>query len=174
MRQTLLVFLALMVATYLDYGQKRTYVRGQQDMVRAELQRAATGVVMEAMEVVYARAFDAATVGVPADSNVSVSDFAPGPFSGGADCAAFGGGTACDAVEDFHNMVPATREMPTPGGTLTFRVEVEVHYVDASMQRTGGSRTRWKEVTISVQDVQPGGGSVLSAPITFTEIHAYI
>ncbi len=173
MRQTLLVLLALLAATYLDHGQKRAYVRGQQEMVRSELRRAATGVAMEAMEIVYARAFDDATVGVPADSNVSVSAFASAPFSGGRDCSVFGGSEACRAVEDFHDMVPATRQVPAPSGSLTFRVEIEVQYVNEGMQRTG-SKTRWKEVTIFVQDVQPGGGSFLSEPIEYTEVHAYI
>lgn len=174
MRQTLLVLLALLLVTYVDYGQKRAYVRGQEAMVQEELERAALGVAMEAMEVVYARAYDDATVGVPSDSNVAVSEFASEPFAGGNDCVAFGGSDACTAVEHFHDMAPATKKMSFPEGEIDFRVEIKVHYLDADMNRTGGTKTRWKEVVVRVQDVQPDGTSLIPEPIRFTEVHAYI
>lgn len=143
-------------------------------MIRAELRRAATGVAMETMEVIYARAFDRATVGVPEDENVSVSNFASEPFAGGKHCAAFGGTDSCDAIEDFHDMVPDTAEVPLPRGELKFEVTVEVHYVDDTMNRTGGAKTRWKEVRIFVQDIQPSGTPILPSPTAFTEVHGYI
>lgn len=174
MRQTLLVLLALLVATYLDHSQKQSYVKGQKEMIRAELRRAATGVAMETMEVIYARAFDRATVGVPDDENVAVSSFASEPFPGGKHCIAFGGTDSCEAIEDFHDMVPDTAEIPLPRGTLKFHVNVEVHYVDDTMDRTGGTKTRWKQVTVFVRDVQPNGESILLSPTAFTEVHGYI
>lgn len=174
MRQTLLVLLAMLLVTYVDYGQKRSYVRGQEAMVQDEVRRAAVGVAMEAMEVVYARAYDAATVGVPSDSNVAVSEFASEPFAGGNDCAAFGGSDACNAVEHFHDMVPATKTMAFPEGDMEFRVEIKVHYVDADMNRTDGTKTRWKEVVVRVKDVQPDGTSLIPEAIRFSEVHAYI
>lgn len=174
MRQTLLVLLALLLATYLDHSQKQSYVKGQKQMVQAELRRAATGVAMETMEVIYARAFDQATVGAPEDENVPVSSFASDPFTGGKDCMAFGGTDACEAIEDFHEMVPDTAEVPLPRGTLQFEVRVEVHYVDDNMDRTGGTKTRWKQVTVSVQDIRPNGESLLPSPTAFAEVHGYI
>lgn len=174
MRQTLLVLLALLVATYLDHSQKQSYVKGQKQMIRAELRRAATGVAMETMEVIYTRAFDQATVGAPEDENVPVSSFASEPFTGGKHCVAFGGTDTCEAIEDFHDMAPDTAEVPVPRGTLKFEVTVEVYYVDDNMDRTGGTKTRWKQVTVYVRDVRPSGDSMLSSPTAFTEVHGYI
>lgn len=173
MQQTLLALLALMIASLLNFNQMQAHLRREQQAVRAELQQMALGVAMESMEVVRARAFDAATVGVPEDSTVDVSNFTDTPFSTGNKCTAFGGTDTCDDVDDFHEMVPAKEPFDLPDAQFEFRIEIEVRYVDDNLQPTGGAKTRWKEVIISVQDVQNSGTSLMVKPITFSEVLAY-
>lgn len=172
MQQTLLALLALMTASFLSFSQMQAIVKSEQEMVRTELEEMATGIAMQSMEVIRARAFDDALVDVPSDSSVSVSDFTAMPFTSGNDCEAFGGTDECDDVDDFHEMQPATVPFEIPDDQIDFRVEVEVSYVDASMQPTS-SKTIRKEVTIRVQDIQSDGTPVLDRPIVFSETLAY-
>lgn len=174
MQQTLLALLALMVASFLSFSQMQALVRSERTMVRTELEEMATGIAMQSMEVVRARAYDDATVGVPPDSAVSTSDFTTGPFAGGKDCMPFGGGDVCDSIEDFHDMVPATVPFTTTNDSIDFKVEIEVRYVNASLQPTGGTPTIRKEVIIYVQDEWSNGDPFLREPIEFSETLTYM
>ena len=175
MQQTLLALLALMTASFLSFTQMNAIVKSEREMVRSELEEMATGIAMQSMEVVRARLFDDALVGIPADSSVDVSDFTPGPFTTGNECKPFGGTDTCDDIDDFHEMVPATVPFTLPDDQINFKVEVEVRYVDSAMQPTGGTQTIRKEVVIYVQDIPPAGGEVmLKQPIEFSETLAYI
>lgn len=171
MPQTLLSLAGLLIVTLLSFSQQQANLRSQQEAVRAEMQQMAIGVAKQSMEVVRARAFDNKSV----SGNPSVSQLTqPGNFPTGKDCQAFGGSDPCDAIEDFHEMVPATDSVSIPGGAFAFEVDIEVHYVDASMDRTN-SRTERKEVTIRVQDDPgPDADPRLNEPITFTEVLGYI
>lgn len=172
MPQTLLSLAGLLIVTLLSFSQQQTHLRSQQEAVRAELQQMAIGVAKQSMEVVRARAFDNKSVsGSPSVSNLTH----PQNFPAGKDCQAFGGSDPCDAIEDFHEMVPATDSVSIPGAAFAFEVDIEVHYVDASMNRTTSNRTERKEVTIRVQD-DPGSDADprLSEPIMFTEVLGYI
>jgi hypothetical protein len=171
MPQTLLSLAGLLIVTLLSFSQQQANLRSQQEAVRAEMQQMAIGVAKQSMEVVRARAFDDKSV----SGNPSVSDLTqPGNFPTGKDCRAFGGSDPCDAIEDFHEMVPATDSVSIPGGSFAFEVDIEVHYVDTDMNRTN-SRTGRKEVTIRVQDGPgPDTDPRLNKPITFTEVLGYV
>jgi hypothetical protein len=172
MQQTLLALLALMTASFLSFSQMQAIVKSEREMVRSELEEMATGIAMQSMEVIRARAFDDALVGVPSDSTVSTSDFTSSPFTSGNDCEAFGGSDVCDDVDDYHEMVPATVPFKIPDDQIDFKVEVEVQYVDNLMQPTS-SKTIRKEVIIRVQDIQADGTPVLARPVVFSETLAY-
>lgn len=168
MQQTLLALLALMIATLLNFNQMQATVQNEQMKIRAEMQHMALSVAQETMEIVRARAYDDATVGIPKDSIVDVSEFTS-PFPSNNHCKVFGGSDVCDDVDDFHEMKPATIPFPTPNGDLDFIVEIEVQYVDSTMD-PAGTKTRRKEVIIWVQDKASSGDPRMNDPIRFSEV----
>lgn len=173
MQQTLLALVALLIATLLSFNQKQALVQNQSQVVRAEVEQMAIGVAAQTMQVIRARAFDAATAGVPSDSLVPTSEFSSFPFTTGNDCEAFGGTDTCDDVDDFHEMVTATIPFQVPSGTFDFDVDAEVRYVDEDLQPTGGSRTSRKKVILKVQDAPSSGEPRLPEPIQYSEVISY-
>lgn len=174
MQQTLLSLVALLIATLLTFNQKQASVRSQRQVVRAEMEQMALGVAAQTVQVIKARAFDAATVNLPSDSLVATSNFTEPPFTTGNECQAFGGTQTCNDVDDFHEMAPAVQSFEFPTGKFDFTVEVEVQYVDDVLQPTGGTRTSRKEVTVLVQD-DPSSGKrpYLTEPIEYSEVISY-
>ena len=170
MPQTLLSLGGLLIVTFLSFNQQQASIRTQQEAVRAELRQMAIGVAKQSIEVVRARAFDDSTISDdPPPSELTK----PENFPTGKNCQAFGGSDECDSIEDFHEMTPATDSVSVPGGTFTFEIEIEVHYVDSDLNRTS-SRTERKEVMIRVQDDRgPNKDPLLNGPITFTEVLGY-
>jgi hypothetical protein len=179
MQQTLLALLALMIATMLNFNQMQAQIRTDQQAVRAELHQMALGVAMESMEVVRARAYDEVT-NKDKDEITVPDDFSPpGEFGDGSNgsrkCKAFHDGSdvsECYDIDDFHKMEPATKQFELPDAQFDFRIEMEVRYVNADLDPVN-AKTRWKEVIISVQDVQDDGDSIMTRPITFSEVLAY-
>lgn len=169
MQQTLLAMLALMMVTFLNFSQMQSSLQNQKQVIRSEMEQMALGVAMQTMEVVRARAFDAATVGDDEDNISSVHDFTDS-FTTGRDCEAFGGADTCDDVDDFHEMVPATVPFETPEFSMQFKVEIEVRYVNEDMVEVAGPTYR-KEVIIKVQDERED--SFLHEPITYSEVLTY-
>lgn len=171
MQQTLLALLAMMVAMLLNFNQMKATVQNEQAMLRAEMQQMALGVAQETMEIVRTRAYDDATVEVPKDSIIEdLSEFTSTPFPAGNHCEVFGGSDVCDDVDDFHEMEPATLSFAVPDGEMDFEVEIEVQYVDGTLQPTGGVKARRKEVIIYVQDKPLNGEPRLNNPIKFSEV----
>ncbi|WP_103021308.1 hypothetical protein [Salinibacter altiplanensis] len=169
MQQTLLALLALMMATFFNFNQMQTELQKQRQVVRSEMEQMALGVSMQTMEVIRARAFDEATVGGTKERITDPSKF-KNSFETGMACQAFGGSQTCDSVGDFHDMKPSTETFETPEFDMEFTVEVEVHYVDASMQEVAGPTFR-KEVVIYIQDA--GDDPFLTDPIRFSEVLSY-
>ncbi len=181
MRQTLLALVALAAAVLFSYNQMRASARSQSQAYKAEMEQMALGVGMQTMEVVRARTFDAATLGVPEETIVSTSEFAPeSGFGIAGDCKLYPGGTGidCNTVEEFHG-TSGRVPFPLAGDPLWFDVEIEVHYVCANMERASSSGactapTGRKEVVITVQDVPSGSqGPRLPEPITYSEVLSY-
>ena len=181
MQQTLLAFLALLIATLLSFSQQQSSVQNQRQVVRAELQQMALGVAMQTMEMVRARAFDSAVK----SGSSNPSDFAKeGNFGAVADCrpvvSARSDSPACDTIEDFHVCEVGTCEDDLPGNAYStdfelaggdrfpFDVAVTVRYVDSNFQPTGGQRAQ-KQVIVWVQDEDDR----LTTPIRYSEVIAY-
>lgn len=173
MQQSLLALVAMLVATLLTFSQMQARTQSQQQAVRTEVQQMALGVAMQAMEVVRARAFDAATVNSRPGKTVEKTELTDTPFSTGKDCKAFGGTDTCNDVDDFHDMVPATIPFSLADGEFDFTVEVRVRYVDSALSPTGGTPSYQKEVTVYVQDAPSGRDPRLPTPIEYSEVIAY-
>lgn len=187
MQQTLLALLAMLVATLLSFNQMQASLQSQEQTVRAETEMMALGVAMQTMEVVRARAFDAATEGAdsdyldPEEDGFSVK--ADGNFGAAGNCTLYidesgkafpDGSVDCDVIEEFHEtegVVP----FPLAGdSSFDFNVDIDVYYVCANLERaTDGSCTAptgRKEVVVHVQDVEPHR---LSEPIKYSEVITY-
>lgn len=185
MQQTLLALLALLIATFLSFNQMQSDVHSQRLTVQGELQQMALGVAMQTMEVVRARAFDAATVGVPDEEYLDPKDdgFAlksNGEFGVTGDCKLHSGGTGvdCTTIEEFHG---TTGDVPflLAGSSFPFNIAIEVHYVCSNLERADESAecsapTARKEVVLKIQDAQPDGEPHrLYEPITYSEVITY-
>lgn len=175
MQQTLLAIVALLIATFLSFNQKQAQVRHQSQVVRAEMEQMALGVAHQAVQVIRARAFDAATVGVPpSDSIVATSNFEDTPFPTGKDCKAFGGVDTCNDVDDFHEMTTASIPFVFPSDQFDFDVDVRIQYVDSDLESTGGAKSSRKKITVEVQDDPTSGNSPrLYEPIEYSEVVSY-
>lgn len=185
MQQTLLSLLALLIATFLSFNQMQADIQSQKQTVQAELAQMGLGVAMQTMEVVRARAFDAATIGIPEEEYLDpeADGFAlksEGEFGGTGDCLLHpeGSGVDCNTVEEFHG---TSGEVPftLAGNTFPFTVEIEVHYVCSNLERASDSAqcsppTSRKEVVMNVQDSQPDGEAhYLHEPLVYSEVIAY-
>lgn len=173
MQQTLLALLALLIATLLSFNQKQATVQNQGQVVRAEMEQMALGVAAESAQIVRSRDYDAAVIGLPADSLVPTSEFTDPPFTTGNDCEAFGGSTTCDDVGDFHEMETATVPFTFPSGSFDFSVDVEIQYVDENLQPTSSKSDR-KQIIVRVQDSPSSGADPrLPEPIQYSEVVSY-
>jgi len=181
MRQTLLALVALLAAALLSYNQMQAGARTQKQALKAEMEQMALGVGMQTMEVVRARAFDAATLGVPDETVVPTSAFTPrSSFGVTGDCKLYAGGpgTDCDTVEEFHG---TTGQVPFPlaDDSFSFDVEITIQYVCSNMELASSSGacsapTSQKEVIVEIQDHVPSGQTPrLPEPITYAEVFAY-
>lgn len=194
MQQTLLSLLALLIVTLLSFSQQQSSIQGQHQAFRGELEQMALGVAMQTMEVVRARAFDRAVLGLPPEAyadpkedNFACKDDlsceADGDDSNGfgveGNCRIHpdAGGTDCAAIEEFHG---TEGEVPfqLADGTFAFDVEIEVHYVCDTLERAseGGCTppTSRKEVVVQVQDVAADGAAPrLYRPIQYSEVITY-
>lgn len=173
MKQTLFALLALLVATLLSFNQKQATIQNQGQVVQAEMEQMALGVAAQTAQIVRSRAFDAATAGIPADSLVPTSEFTDLPFTSGNDCIVFGGSTACEDVDDFHEMETAVIPFSFPNGTFDFAVDAEIQYVDQNLE-PAGSKTDRKKIILTVQDTASSGTDPrLPEPIRYSEVVSY-
>ena len=169
MQQTLLALIALMTVTFLNFNQTQSKLHQQREVVRSEMEGMAASVAMQTLEVIRARAFDAKTVDVSKDEIDSASDFSDADFSEGSRCEVFfpEDGVDCDDVDDFHKMETATIPFKTPEFEVQFYVDVEVQYVNKSLQPVSYPTYR-KKVVVKVQD--KGEDPYIPKPIQFSEV----
>lgn len=169
MQQTLLALLALMTVTFLNFNQTQSKLHHQKEVVRSEMEGMAASVALQTIEVIRTRAFDAKTANVPKEEIDGPSDFSDWDFTTGNRCKVFfpKKGVVCNDVDDFHKMETATIPFKTPEFEVQFNVDVEVHYVNASMQPVN-QRTYRKKVIVKVQD--KGENPHLPKPIRFSEV----
>ena len=158
MQQTLLAFLALLIATLLSFSQQQSSVQNQRQVVSAELQQMALGVGMQAMEVIRSRQFDQ-NVSAGGDGYTDASEFTDlDDFGVSGDCELHpnGDGKDCNFVESFDG---TTADVPHPlpdGNTYPFEVDVDVRYVCSNLEPANGKNcvppTSRKEVILKIQD----------------------
>ena len=183
MQQTLLSFVALLIATLLSFSQLQAGVQNQRQVVRAEVTQMAIGVAMQTLEMVRARAFDEEVKG---GGGASPSDFTESEdFGDVSACRSVVETSAdspkCDTIEDFHlctvgscedelpNNAYATEfELPGGGQDYPFEVAVTIRYVNSNLQPVG-ARTAQKQIIVWVQDQ----GGRLDDPIRYSEVVAY-
>lgn len=172
MQQTLLAMLALMTVTFLNFNQTQSKLHHQKEVVRSEMKGMAASVALQTIEVIRSRAFDAKTVDVSKDEIDGPGDFSDWDFTTGNRCKVFvpddeSGGVECNDVDDFHKMETATIPFKTPRFEVQFNVDVEVHYVNESLQPVD-QRTYRKKVIVKVQD--KGEDPHIPEPIQFSEV----
>lgn len=181
MQQTLLSLVALLIVMLLNFSQMQASIRGQKQAVRAEFQQMALGVSMQTMEVIRARAYDAATIGLPTGEYAGTGDFeSESNFGISGDCTLHpsGGGSDCSSISDFHG-TQGSVPYALAGDSIHFEVAVEVFYLCETLERasetgTCSAPTHRKEVVIAAQDVPPSGDDPrLYEPIQYTEVIAY-
>jgi hypothetical protein len=139
------------------------------------MEQMALGVARETMNVIQARPFDRATAGVPRDSIVPTSEFEEKSsiWSSNLDCAALPGGTdECNDVDDFYGDI-ATVPFTFPTGSFEFEVNINVQYVNADLNPTGGTKSDRKQIILEVQDNPSSGNPRLPEPIKYTEVVSY-
>ena len=187
MPQTLLALLALVVASILSLSQQRSRIQSYDVRLRDEYSVAASGMVMQAMELIAARPFDEAST--PAsieardldplvlDAIPTTADFTPRLSTefgrtGSDTCnilEPWKAGDVCDDLDDYHtprwfpdSLAWQPVEVALSNGhAIPFEVRVEVDYVTGA--ETGHvvtlDPTDSKRVTIYVRSPQMRGGA---------------
>ncbi|NNE34707.1 MAG: hypothetical protein HKN13_05700 [Rhodothermales bacterium] len=177
MPQTMLAFLALIVVGTHALNTQRYEMLVQQRDITRELEEMAGSIALETMEIIRTRAFDQSVIDGTAtgeSTDIGVMEIASGEnqFATNQHCSVFGGADSCDDIDDFHGMQTATRPFVMGLDTLWFNVDVDVHYVDVSMNHSA-SATPNKEVTVEVTDFWPNGTSYFAQPVTLSRVFSY-
>ena len=167
MPQTLLALLALSLAALLAFNQQRVTSQAYQTMVSDELELAASGALIHAMELITARSFDERSTpgGIDAQArlpetpdHMSASDQFGATDRGSAGCDLMRPITTpnCDDVDD----VDGLRDVPiwlrlASGDSLQFMVDADVYYVaDSDVQTPSSERTLHKMVILRARSPQ--------------------
>ena len=131
MHQTLLAFLAMMIAMLFSLNQQRGTLHDYQTMVHDDMELMAAGVAQQVMETVASYPFDRATA-YPGyrDEDFKVSEMATMPFPTG------GRFEDALALEDFNDIQTRKVDFQSGALTLSFDVDISVVYVDAAMQHS--------------------------------------
>ena len=144
MTQTMLAFLAMMIAMLFSLNQQQGTLHDYRAMVHADMELMAGGVALQVMETVASYPFDKATA-FPEyrDEDFKVNALAAWPFPEGRRFE------DALALEDFNGI--ETRKVDFQSGdlTLSFDVDIRVDYVDAAMQHSAAP-TDTKAVLVTV------------------------
>ncbi len=158
MPQTLLGLLALAILMQLTFSQQQVTVRSYQSQLRDEFSVSASGMLMEAMELIAARPFDAASSpqqilsagGLPAESDFG--SIGPGGGDTGCDLFAINLNT-CNDLDDLAQDRWWNADVQLSNGySLPFEVKVEIAYVDGEAPDVAvGGPTSTKRVVLSAR-----------------------
>ncbi len=158
MSQTLLAFLAFMVATQVAFNQQRAALQSQIQMVNSEVTNLATSAGLDILTEISALDFDSATSGGAVVTDAS--NLSSLPFTSG--------GTFADAddIDDVHEIQTYTYQ--TELADISFDVEFEVRYVnEADVSVVENSQTFAKEVVLTLDNPN------LFTPITISQVYTY-
>ena len=177
MAQTMLAVLALMMTATYAFNVTQRHVAMQHMIIAREIEEMAASTALEAMEIVRARRFDQAVAAVPPGQVLNVSNLTwnnmTDHFPTGKSCKPFQpAGATCDYIEDFHKANIERRAFEMGTHTIYFDVEIEVEYVDNTMERSN-SREIHKRVTVRIQDYWPNGRQFLNQPIELSRVISY-
>lgn len=176
MPQTMLALLALMTATTMSLTWQRDSIRAQMNMIEAELQVEARGVVNEVFETVASLDFDQQTTG---GATVNSTDDLSPYYTFGTNRT---WGSVND-IDDLHNMRPYDMERtvtnPVTGedAQVIFQIMAKVDYVDDASgvelrQSVGNARTFYKRFTVFVTP-QIGYADSTRTPIEVSRVFSY-
>jgi hypothetical protein len=189
MPQTLLALLALSLAALLSFNQQRVTTRSYETMISQELELAASGAMMHAMEFIAARSFDENSTPGGIDANQRLPE-APGHLSNENRFGVWDRGFAgcdlmrphrtprCDDVDDLDGLqnVPVWITLAS-GDSLQFEVDVDVTYVaDADIQTPSESPTFHKRVVLQARspllDHLPGNLIEIERVVSYDPLRA--
>ena len=145
MSETIFGVLAMVMTILFAMHQHQSILSEYDDMIRDEYEIMASGVALEVMEYVAGQPFDASTADddFVLSNEYSKSKLASGPFQYGLDYA------EAQVLEHF-NGTETEIVFQAGDATVTFDVEVEVYYVDASNNPTPSVKQDQKEVVVRV------------------------
>lgn len=184
MSQTLLALLAMTLATLVSFNQKRNAVNTYEAMVTNEIEMAATGSLMNVMELIGGRSFDEEAT----PEKIKFWNHLPkgqGVFNaphnfGVTDRGLLGCDLErpyltpdCDDIDDVDGIRDAVINARLSGGrTIPFEVDVDVDYVvDGAIQTISLEPTRHKRVVITAESpLLPGGHITLERVFSYDPI----
>lgn len=144
MPQTLLAIGAVMMATFFSFQQQRSLLETRMQMIRNEVETAATAVAVDRLAEIGAMAYDDATKG---DDRIfsSTSLTARNTFTDDA--------PPIDDIDDFHG-ASVSRFRVTTGDTLWYGVESSISYANENAPDAAivdpAIRTKFKKATVTV------------------------
>jgi hypothetical protein len=184
MSQTLLALLAMVLATFVSFNQKRNAVNTYEAMIQNEIEMAVSGSMMNAIELIGGRSFDegASPEKIKNRNRLpsGVSEFnVPSQF-GATDRGSLGCNIEspyltpdCDDIDDVDGIRDATvTAYLTNGRMIPFLMDVEVDYVtDGVIQNVSSVPTRHKRVTLVAENpLLPGGRVVLERVFSYDPV----
>ena len=189
MPQTLLALLALVLAALLSFTQQRATSRSYQTMVTNELEMAASGTMMHAMELIAARAFDENSTPDGIDANLALPE-SPVQMTAYSHFGALDRGASgcdlmrpintpdCDDVDDLDGLrdIPVWLNLAS-GDSIRFDVDVDVFYVmDDDLADSTHVRTLHKRVVLQARsphlDYLPGNLLEIERVVSYDPIRA--
>lgn len=162
MPQTLLAIAAMMLATFFAYQQQRSVMQTRLDMVRNEIETAATGVAVDRLDEIGVMSFDDVTKGGTeiASANLLTSSVT---FVNDA--------PPIDDIDDFDNSVIQNFRV-FAGDTLWFGVEANVQYASEAQTDQAvadpAQRTKYKMVTVKVYSLTIANVDTIALSQTFS------
>lgn len=164
MPQTLLAFLAMMIVTWMLFGQHRLTIQAQTDAVNAQYELMASAVASERMHYIASHPFDAYVAdGTVSRANLDLHDLTFPANFGTVNPAGCIVASACKDVDDFDAHQDTVNY--EDGTQLKFAVATTIDYVkdDGSVS----SVPTWiKEITVEVKALPPDmPDSFLLAPV---------
>ena len=174
MPQTLLALLALSLAALLALNQQRVTSRSYETMISDELELAASGAIMHAMELIAARPFDEYSTPDGIDDRRRLPEepnhmSTPSHFgsddrgSAGCDLMRPANTPDCDDGDDLDGLRDQEVWLRlATGDSLQFFVDVDVDYVaDDDLETPSASRTLHKMVTLRARSTALGRSTPL-------------
>lgn len=167
MPQTLLAFLAIMLVSWMIFGQQRLKLHAQREAVNVQFEVMGSAVASERMQYVASHPFDAKTAdGSITQWNANLNDLTPeGSFGTGGQSGCIIA-SVCKDIDDFH-MHRDTVDFEQDVG-IQFAIHTAVGYVENDGSPAAGP-TWTKEVTVTVHALPMDSDTpFLEAPVKKT------